>query len=85
MRRALLTQALGDFEPVYGVSPLKVLGHQPRFVALDGSDAMPFDWQRLQGGDFFYRFLDVVLSKCILARFKRLLHCIGTKGFGNRQ
>jgi hypothetical protein len=40
---ALLAQALRDFEPVDRLHPVKMLGHQPGFVALQRSDAMPLD------------------------------------------
>ena len=45
MRRPLVTEPLCNFQPVNGVYPVEMFGHQPAFVALDGSDAMPFQGQ----------------------------------------
>ena len=39
--RALLAQALCNFEPVHRLHPVKVLGNQARLVALNGANAMP--------------------------------------------
>jgi len=44
----LLAQALCDFQPVYRLHPVKVLGHEPRLVALDRADAVPL--QGCSGG-----------------------------------
>jgi len=85
MRRALLTQALRDLEAVHRVHPVKMLGHQPGFVALDRANAVPHQRQLAQRGDFLHRFLDVVFAKPGLPGGIRGLDGIRTKGFGNRQ
>jgi hypothetical protein len=43
--RALLAQALRDFQAVHRMHPVKVLGHQPGLVALDRADAVPLQRQ----------------------------------------
>jgi hypothetical protein len=50
--RALLAQALRDLQAVHRVRPVKVRGHQPGLVALDGPDAVPLQGQVLQQRDF---------------------------------
>ena len=41
-------QALRCFEPVNAVHPVKMLSHQPGFVALHRANAMPHQWQICQ-------------------------------------
>ena len=41
VRGALLVKTLGNFEPVQGLHPVKVLGHALGFVALNGANAVP--------------------------------------------
>ncbi|MEY3445636.1 MAG: hypothetical protein RIR45_391 [Pseudomonadota bacterium] len=79
---ALLAQALGNFEAVNGLDPVKVFGHQTRLVALYGANAMPLQRQVAQRDDFVHRLLDVVFPKDGLAAGKCLLHRIRAKGFG---
>jgi len=85
MGGALVAEALRDFEAVYGVGPVKVLGHEFGFVALHGADAVPH--QRglavLQGDDFVYAFLDVVFAKVPLAAGGDLAHIVGAESFGH--
>eukprot|EP01136_Pigoraptor_vietnamica_P012325 Opistho-1_new@52130 len=42
MRRPLLAQALRDLQAVHRLHPVEVFSHQPRLVALQGADVMPF-------------------------------------------
>lgn len=67
------------------MNPVKVLGHQAGFVALDRADAMPLQGQVAQLGDFLHRFLDVVFTKGGLPGGKGGLHGIRAKSFGHRQ
>jgi hypothetical protein len=87
MGGALVTQALRDFEAVYRVRPIKVLGHEFGFVALHGADAVPHQWGLavLQGDDFVHAFLDVVFAKVALAAGRNLSNIVGAEGFGNGQ
>ena len=81
-------QALGGLEPVYGVRPVKVLGHQARLVALDGANAVPLQRGNESAphrGDLFYPLLDVIFTKRTLAGSGCLQHRLGTKSFGNGQ
>ena len=82
---ALLRQALGDFEAVDTVHPVKVLGHQTGFVALNRADAVPLQGQIAQGVDLVHRFLDVVFAKSGLPSRMGLAHRIGAPGFGDSQ
>ena len=45
MGGSLRTQALGDFQPIHRMHPVKMLGHQPGFVGLDRANAMPLKRQ----------------------------------------
>ena len=85
MRGALVVQALRDFEAVYRVCPVEVLGHEFGFVALDGADAMPHQCGLavMQRDDFVYAFLDVVFAKVSLAAGRDLAHIIGAESFGH--
>ena len=89
--RALLGQALGNFQAVNGVRPVKVLGHQAGFVALDGANAVPLQLRRQRGrqglhaGDFVHAFLEVVFAKRALACLGGFEHGLGRKGFGDGQ
>jgi hypothetical protein len=85
MRGALLAQALRDFQAVDAVHPVKVLGHQAGFVALDRADAMPLQGQILQGRDLVHRFLDVVFAKSDLPSGMGGPHGIGPPGLGDGQ
>jgi hypothetical protein len=88
MGRTLVGQALRDLEPVHGMHPIKVLGHQPGLVALHRPNAVP-----LQGGrahlaqcrHFFYGFLQVVFAKGVLPGAGGFEHGIGPEGFGYSQ
>jgi hypothetical protein len=81
----LVAQALSNFETVYRVRPIKVVGHEFGFVALDGADAVPHQWvtTALQRGDFVDAFLDVVFAKVTLAAGSDLAHIIGAESFGH--
>jgi hypothetical protein len=83
----LVAQALRDFESVYGVCPVEVLGHEFGFVALHGANAMPHQGvcATLQSGDFVYPFLDVVLPKIALTTRRHLAHIVGAEGFRDGQ
>ncbi len=85
MRWALIAESLGNLQPVNSVYPVKMLGNQPAFVALDRADAMPLNGQIPQSGDFVDRLLDIVFTKPGLPSCKGLAHRLGTPGFGNRQ
>ena len=85
MRRALLAEALGGFESVQCVDPVKMLGHQPCFVALNRADAVPLDGQVTQLGDFLNRFLNVVFTKRGLSGGKSRLDRVCAKGLGYGQ
>ena len=85
MLGSLLAQALGDFQAIHRVYPVKVLGHWPRLVALDRPDAVPDYRQMAQRSDLFHRFLNVVFTKRRLPGLKRSLHRRRWKGFGNGQ
>ncbi len=81
----MVVQALSNFESVYGVRPIEILGHEFGFIALHGADAVP-DQRRLavlQGDDFVYAFLDVVLAKVALAASGDLAHIVGAEDFGH--
>ena len=82
---ALLGQALGDFEAVDAVHPIKVLGHQSGFVALNGADAVPDQWQIAQCRDLVHRFLDVVFAKSGLTCRMGLAHRFRPPCFGDSQ
>ena len=84
---ALVAQALRDFEAVYRVRPIEVLGHEFGFVALHGADAVPHQCglDVLQGGDFVHAFLNVVFAKVALAAGGDLAHIVGAEGFGHGQ
>ena len=81
MRRALLTQALRNLQPVHAVNPVKIFCNQARLVALDGADAMPCDSQVAQRRHFLNGFLDVVFAKCGLPSTESFFHRIRAKGF----
>jgi hypothetical protein len=93
----LLGQALGNFQAVHRMHPVKVLGHGPGFVALQRAYAMPLQCSRLsspwvlclqpgaQGQYFFHAFLHVVFAKCALAGLHGLDDGIGAKGLGDGQ
>ena len=83
MRGALVVQALRDFEAVYRVHPVKVLGDEFGFVALDGANAVPHQWvvTALQCGNFVDTFLDVVFAKVTLPTGRHLAHIVGTESF----
>ena len=96
--RALLAQALGDFQAVHRLRPVKMLSHPPRLVALDGADAVPFQRRRngtgahgfiglpaAQGVDFFDALGNVVLAKSTLPGLHGFDHRVGAEGFGNCQ
>ncbi len=85
MRGPLLVQTFGDLESIYAVHPIKILSDQPRFVALDGADAMPNDGQVFEYGDLLRRLLNIVLTNGPLPRVKRSLNRIGAKGLRNSQ
>ena len=82
-------QALGGLEPVYGVRPVKVLGHQARLVALNGADAVPLQRRQCRIGaqqrHFFHGLLDVVFTKRALTGQRGIAHRLGAKSLGNRQ
>ena len=70
MRRALLVQAGGDFQPIDGVAPVKMFGHQPAFVGLQGTNKVPLqstDACLLEMVNLLHALLDVVFTKCPLA------------------
>lgn len=45
MRGTLVAEPLGNLQPVNRVYPVKMLGYQAAFVALDRADAMPLKGQ----------------------------------------
>ena len=85
MGRALLGQALGDFEAVHAVHPVKVFSHQTRLVALDGADTVPHQRQITQGHDLVHRLLDVVFAKSGLTPSMGCAHRLRAPGFGDGQ
>lgn len=89
MCRALLGQALGNFEAIDAVYPVKVLGHGAGFVALQRANAMPLQaikpLQIVQLGHFVQRFLHVVFTKGALTGCSGGAHGIGTKGLRDGQ
>ena len=84
---ALVAQTLRNFEAVYRVRPVKVLGHGFGFVALDRANAVPHQGVSvdLQSGDFVYPFLDVVFPKIALTTGRHLTHIVSAEGFRNSQ
>ena len=86
--RPLLAQALGNFEAVNRMGPIKVDCNQPRFIALNRANAMPFNGripQIRQRCNFVHTFLDVVFAKRPLPGGVSLAHGIGAKRLGNCQ
>lgn len=84
---ALFAQALGDLEPINRLNPIKSLGHWPRFVALQRSDAMPLERSigatLAQGLDLFRAFLHIVFAKSMLTGIERQTDGVGVKRLGN--
>ena len=85
MGRALFAQALCNFQPVHCLHPVKMFGHEPGLVALDGAYAVPLEVQVAQRHNFLHCLLDVVLAKLGLAGCMGLRHRASVKGLGNRQ
>lgn len=82
---ALLREALGDLEPVYGVDPGKMVRNQSRLVALYRTNEVPFDRQISQLRDFLDRLLNIVLTKRTLAGGKSFAHRCRGPSLGNCQ
>jgi hypothetical protein len=83
----LVAQPLSNFEAVYRVRPIEVLGNEFGFVALNGANAVPHQCgcATLQRDDFVHAFLDVVLAKVTLATGSDLSHIVSAEGFGHGQ
>ena len=73
MAGALFAQALGDFQAINRVYPVKMLGHHAGFIALQGANQMPLQLRRhvrrklAQVQDFFHALLHIVFAKTTLA------------------
>ena len=82
---ALLAQALCNLEAVDAVHPVKMLGHQTGFVALNRPNAVPLQRQISEGSDLVHAFLNVVFAKGPLPRRMGLAHSFWAPSFGHRQ
>src|SRR5690606_1285904 len=84
--RALLAEATGNFVAVDGFHPVKMPGHQARFIGLQRADKMPFNIAQMrQRSNFFQTVLYIILTKSALAQPVDGLYLSGGFGFTDRQ
>src|SRR5690606_33274339 len=84
--RALLAEATGNFVAVDGFHPVKMPGHQARFIGLQRADKMPFNIAQMrQRSNFFQTVLYIIFTKSALAQPVDGLHLSGGFGFTDRQ
>lgn len=82
MGRALIVQARRDAQPVDGMAPGEMFGHQTAFVRLERPDKVPFRRQGVaQRRDLIHPFLDVVLAEGALSRRQRFCDIARRFGF----
>src|SRR5690606_14510845 len=84
--RALLAEATGNFVAVDGFHPVKMPGHQARFIGLQRADKMPFNIAQMrQRSNFFQTVLYIIFTKSALAQPVDGLYLSGGFGFTDRQ
>ena len=84
MSRTLVVQALGDFQSVHRMHPIKMFRNQSGFVGLDGADEMPLHIiQMCQCQLLVQCFLQVIFTKGALTRRIGFGHRCGRLGFAD--